>query len=38
MKRKYKYYLNGILYFIYCTEEERFKFERLYGVALSNAE
>lgn len=36
--RKYKYYLNGIIYFITLRDEERERFERLYGVALMPVE
>lgn len=35
MEYKYEYNLNGVKYFIACTQEERFQFEAKYGVCLS---
>ena len=31
---KYYYYLNGIKYFIYCTEYEKQEFENKYNIIL----
>ena len=33
-EKKYKYYLDGTLYFILLTREEKRQFEKKYGVVL----
>ena len=33
-EKKYKYYLDGTLYFILLTSEEKRQFENKYGVVL----
>lgn len=33
--KKYSYTLNGKLFFVVLTPEEKDKFERMYGVSLS---
>ena len=35
---KYSYNLNGTLYFIYLTADEKLKFEARYGIALKECE
>lgn len=34
-KHKYEYNLNGVKYFIICTQEEKLQIELRYGVCLS---
>ena len=34
MEHKYRYYLNGVLYFIFLTEQEKQLFEDRYNVSL----
>ena len=38
MERKYKYVLNGSLYFVYLTDAEAERFERMYEVTLISAD